>query len=189
MVAQIDASMPVLFINTEKLFPETIFYRDLLVQQLGLKDTREIRPDPATLAEHDPDGKLWKRNPDFCCLLRKTQPLDTALSGFSAWITGRKQIHGGARQSLAVIEAADGRIKINPLAHWSQDDLDSYAADHELPAHPLVEHGYQSVGCMPCTQPVLRGENPRDGRWRGTNKVECGIHLPRTRFDRPRENS
>ena len=103
-------------------------------------------------------------------------PLDRALVGIDAWITGRKRYQGRRRAVLPVIEAAEGRLKINPLASWSKDLLDDYFAEHKLPRHPLEEEGYLSIGCMPCTDRVAPGEDMRAGRWRGQNKDECGIH-------------
>ncbi len=127
---------------------------------------------------HDPGQDLWKSDTDACCNIRKVLPLDHALEGFDAWVTGRKRFHGGARMRLKVVEAADGKIKFNPLANWAKADLDAYAAEHDLPAHPLVEFGYPSVGCWPCTQPADSGDL-RAGRWAGSEKTECGIHVAR----------
>jgi phosphoadenosine phosphosulfate reductase len=182
MVATIDRSLPVIFLDTGKLFPETQAYRDELTALLGLKDVRVVRPDPAQLARVDKDGSLWRHAPDHCCHLRKTLPLEAALTGFSAWITGRKRFHGDVRSTLPVIEgdSATGRIKLNPVAPWSIEDLDHYRRFRNLPVHPLVAQGYRSVGCTTCTRPVGPGDGPRAGRWWGIDKTECGIHRPGT---------
>lgn len=179
MVAVIDPGTPVIFLDTEKLFGETLRYRDLLTHRLGLTDVRSIRPDPVRVQSLDPDGVLWYGNPDMCCYIRKVEPMRAALAGFSAWITGRKRFHGGERAQLPTVEAADdGRIKINPLAGWRRDDIERYFADHDLPRHPLEADGFLSIGCMPCTDRVKPGEGARAGRWRDLEKSECGIHLP-----------
>ncbi|MGP1394464.1 MAG: phosphoadenylyl-sulfate reductase [Inquilinaceae bacterium] len=178
LVARVDPATPVIFLDTGKLFAETLAYRDALVARLGLTDLRSVSPDPADLARHDPDGTLWSLDPDRCCHIRKTEPLDMALAGFDAWITGRKRFHGGGRATLPAIEGdeATGRIKINPLASWSADDIQRYLADRDLPVHPLVTKGYASIGCAPCTRAVSPGEAPRAGRWAWLDKTECGIH-------------
>lgn len=180
MIAQIDKATPVIFLDTGKLFPETLAYRDELVARLGLTDVRAIRPSGKQLAAYDPDGKLWQRDPDLCCSIRKTNPLDEALEGFEAWITGRKRSQGGTRANLEMVDSgADGRITVNPLAFWDDARIDEYFAEHDLPRHPLQAEGYASIGCATCTQRVQPGEDKRAGRWAGLDKVECGIHMPR----------
>jgi phosphoadenosine phosphosulfate reductase len=178
MVASIDRQTPVVFLETGKLFAETLAYRDELVAWLRLEDVRSIRPDPADLAQHDPDGTLWQREPDLCCHVRKTEPLDLALAGFAAWITGRKRFQGGARTTLPPIETdpVTGQIKLNPLAGWTLEDIRHYRRLRQLPLHPLVANGYPSIGCQPCTRPVGEGEAIRAGRWWHLDKTECGIH-------------
>lgn len=183
MVAGIDPATPVIFINTGKLFGETLRYRDRLAAQLALTDVRTIDPDARRVETLDADGVLWYGNPDMCCFVRRVEPLQRALAGFDAWISGRKAIHGGLRAGLSRIEVADdGRIKINALADWQKSDLDRYFERHQLPRHPLEADGFLSIGCMPCTDRVQPGEDPRAGRWRGSDKTECGIHLPATRW-------
>jgi phosphoadenosine phosphosulfate reductase len=180
MIAQVDKATPVIFLDTGKLFPETLAYRDDLVARLGLTDVRVIRPSGQQLAAYDPDGRLWQRDPDLCCAIRKTNPLDTALEGFDAWITGRKRSQGGTRADMNIVEAGpDGRITVNPLAFWDDAKLDAYFDQHDLPRHPLQSEGYASIGCATCTQRVQAGEDKRAGRWAGLDKNECGIHLPR----------
>ena len=179
MVAGIDPFLPVIFLDTEKLFAETLAYRDRLVSLLALRDVRTVRPNPARLALSDPSSDLVERDRDRCCAIRKVEPLALALEGFTASISGRKRFQGGRRGALRVFENDDdGRIKINPLAHWSAQDLKAYILAHDLPRHPLVADGYLSIGCIPCTDRVRAGEDSRAGRWRGSEKTECGIHLP-----------
>jgi phosphoadenosine phosphosulfate reductase len=180
MVATVDPSTPVIFLDTGKLFEETQDYREELTVLLGLRDVRVVRPEPAALARHDPDGRLWQREPDLCCHVRKTEVLERALGGFVAWITGRKRFQGGLRSALATIEGepASGRIKLNPLAPWSAEDVERYRLLRNLPAHPLVADGFASIGCMPCTRRNAPGEDARAGRWWGLDKTECGIHRP-----------
>lgn len=177
LVAEVAPSLPVVFLDTLKHFPETLRYRDRLVSRLGLTDVRSVKPDPARIATLDGDEGLWLRQPDLCCRIRKVEPLARALTGFDAWFTGRKRFQGGIRQRLPVFEREGERVKINPLASWSRDDVVAYRARHDLPAHPLVEQGFRSIGCMPCTDRVGDGEDERAGRWRGSQKTECGIHL------------
>jgi phosphoadenosine phosphosulfate reductase len=180
MVATVDRSTPVIFLDTGKLFEETQDYRQELTALLGLTDVRVVRPEPAALARHDPDGRLWQREPDFCCHIRKTEVLERALSGFAAWITGRKRFQGGLRSALPTLEGepARGRIKLNPLSPWSAEDVERYRLLRNLPAHPLVTEGFPSIGCLPCTRRVAPGVPARAGRWWGLDKAECGIHRP-----------
>ena len=167
-----------MFLDTGKLFPETLAYRDALVERLGLRDVRSVGPSAATLAAADPAGTLWQSDPDVCCWHRKVEPLDEALAGFPAWITGRNRFQGGMRGALPLIEREpDGRVKVNPLVSWSADDLRRYMDEHGLPRHPLEARGFRSIGCVPCTRATAPGEDPRAGRWAGRGKTECGIHL------------
>lgn len=170
---------PVLFIDTEMLFPETIAYQQELAEKLHLTDLRRIRPAQTQIAARDPEGLLHQASTDACCALRKTEPLERALSGFDGWITGRKRYQAGTRAALEFFEVEDGtgRIKVNPLAHWGREDIEDYIVNNRLPRHPLVARGYPSIGCAPCTSPVAPGEDPRAGRWRGSEKTECGIHF------------
>jgi len=179
MAAQIKPDIPVLFLDTGMLFGQTLDYRKQLVAKLGLTDVRDLRPQFQDLAIHDPGGDLWKTNTDACCNIRKVLPLDRALDGFDGWITGRKRFQGGDRMRLQVVEQGESQIKFNPLANWTKEQLDAYAAEHDLPPHPLVAFGYPSIGCWPCTAPVEEGGDTRAGRWAGSDKTECGIHLDR----------
>ncbi|MCP8891322.1 phosphoadenylyl-sulfate reductase [Sphingomonas faeni] len=178
MVAQVDVDVPVIFTNTQKMFGETLAYRDELSEKLGLTDLRVFRPDPRLLAIKDKTGLRWSYDPDGCCDLRKVEPLRRALAPFDAWISGRKGFQSGTRTALPRFEEDEGRLKINPLADWDKAKLDAYFAEHELPRHPLEAQGYLSIGCAPCTTKVAPGEDPRAGRWRSFDKVECGIHAP-----------
>jgi len=179
MVAAIDRSTPVIFIDTGKLFGETLRYRDALVKRLGLADLRVIGPDAAEVARRDPSGTLWHGNPDACCALRKVEPLERALQGFVAVISGRKRYQGGSRASLGAIEFAERRVQIDPLAGYNRERIEAEFRLRDLPPHPLEADGFLSIGCMPCTDRVGPDEDRRAGRWRGLAKTECGIHTHR----------
>jgi phosphoadenosine phosphosulfate reductase len=177
MVAEIDAATPVIFLDTGKLFGETLAYRDALAARLGLSDLRVVAPDPREVAHRDPQGTLWHSDADACCRLRKVEPLERALAGFAATISGRKRYHGGARSVVRAIEAVGSRIQVNPLAAYGRARVEREFSARGLPAHPLESQGFLSIGCMPCTDRVGPAEDRRAGRWRGQSKDECGIHL------------
>lgn len=177
MVAVLDRTVPVLFLDTQMLFPETLEYQRMLAKSLRLTDVRVISPAGDDIAGQDPGGMLNQSDPDACCALRKVEPLSRALDGFDAWITGRKRYQGGQRATLDFFETEGDRIKVNPLAHWMPGDVQDYIQNNGLPRHPLVEKGYPSIGCTPCTAPVAEGADPRSGRWQGRDKQECGIHF------------
>ncbi|WP_417685677.1 phosphoadenylyl-sulfate reductase [Roseibium sp.] len=177
MVAQVDPETPVVMVDTGKLFPDTLRYRDQLAEALGLTNVQSQKPAKDDLSEVDPSGMLWMSDTDACCHVRKVLPLDVALEGYGAWISGRKRHQAATRSSLSFFEWENGKVKVNPLADWSAADIISYAKARELPPHPLVAQGYPSIGCLPCTSKVKPGEDPRAGRWRGQDKTECGIHL------------
>jgi phosphoadenosine phosphosulfate reductase len=174
LVAQIDRNIPVIFLETDRHFAQTLAYRDELIERLGLTNVVNQRPDAEEAAAEDPKGDLWRKDSDACCALRKVRPLDRVLSGYEAWATGRKRFQGGLRANLAIIEFDGVHFKVNPLAEWTPEDIAAYTALHDLPAHPLVEQGFPSIGCWPCTKPAE--SNDRSGRWAGTDKTECGIH-------------
>lgn len=177
LVAGVDATIPVIFLDTAKLFPQTLQYRDALVARLGLADVRSIRPDPLAVARRDPIGAVWASDPDACCALRKAEPQESALAGFHLVITGRKRYQTAARERLPLLEATqDGRYRLNPLAAWTSEMIEEYRVAQDLPAHPLAAEGYPSIGCRHCTDRVAPGEDTRAGRWRGRGKVECGMH-------------
>ena len=182
IVARIDPSVPVLFLETGKHFEETLAYRDALVSRLGLTGLRNLQPDVDLLAKRDESGLRWSYDPDGCCEIRKVAPLARGLAGFDATLTGRKAFQSTTRATLPRFEVdhsdAEGRLKINPLIDWTPDDIQAWLDDNDLPRHPLVAAGYPSIGCAPCTNQVAPGEDPRSGRWKGWDKVECGIHTP-----------
>ena len=176
LVADIDPATPVLFLQTDRHFSETLTYRRDIAAMLGLLDVRDLRPDPAEARRDDPTGELWYYDPDACCALRKVRPLDRALAGVDAWITGRKRHQAATRERLPFVELEGNRIKLNPLADWDRAAIDAAIEARGLPRHPLVAAGYRSIGCANCTRAVGEGEDARAGRWAGLRKVECGIH-------------
>lgn len=176
MVAEADPAAPVIFVDTLKMFPETLAYRDELIARLGMTQLNVIQPRAETLSKRDETGLRWSYDPDGCCDIRKVEPLARGLQGVEAWISGRKGFQSRTRSGLPRFEIEDGRLKINPLADWTKDDLNAYFEAHDLSRHPLEAEGYLSIGCAPCTSVVKPGEDPRAGRWRGWDKVECGIH-------------
>ena len=178
LIAQADRNVPVLFLDTGKHFPETLEYRDLLVERLGLTNLQILRPDAEQLAARDDSGLRWSYDPDGCCEIRKVVPLEKALAPLDASITGRKAFQSSTRAALPRFELDGDRLKVNPLIDWNKADIDAYFAEHDLPRHPLEAQGYPSIGCAPCTSKVKPGEDPRAGRWRGWDKTECGIHTP-----------
>ena len=178
LVAQVDPSLPVYFLETGKHFAETLDYVETLKKQLGLSNVIAIHPDPADIKRFDPNGELWETDPDSCCHIRKTEPLEPITEQFGGWVTGRKRFQTKERGVLPHFElTSDDRIKVNPLAYFTDADVNQYKIDHGLPEHPLFSKGYKSIGCAPCTSVVAEGEDPRAGRWRGLNKKECGIHF------------
>ena len=177
LVADIDPNTPILFLNTGKLFGETLRYRDRLQDVLGLGDVRSLSPSLEERNKKDPEGTLWSRDADACCDFRKTIPLNRALEPFQAQITGRKRFQTRERADMLPVEYFDGRYRFNPLWQWDLQQLEAFTERNNLPRHPLVEDGYPSIGCMPCTRRVQAGEDYRAGRWSGLDKDECGIHL------------
>ena len=177
IAADVDPAIRVVFLDTGWLFEETLTYRDTLTKLFGLKDVRTMHPLNEILDREDKDHDLWFSNPDQCCFIRKVEPLARALQPFGAWINGRKRFQGGDRASIPVVEADGARLKFNPLANVSAEELKALYAAMNLPPHPLVASGFSSIGCMPCTTRTKPGEDPRAGRWRDRNKIECGIHV------------
>ena len=181
LVSRIDASIPVLFLDTGKHFPETLAYRDELTDRFGLNRV-DLYPDLAELEARDNTGLRWSYDPDGCCELRKVKPLENALARYDASLTGRKAFQSSTRANLPRFEVdmadAQGRLKINPLIDWDAQRIAAYFEEHDLPRHPLIERGFASIGCSPCTRAIKPGEDPRSGRWAGWDKVECGIHKP-----------
>lgn len=175
MATQISPDIPVIFINTGKLFPETLVYRDELVKLLGLTNVKTVLPTMTDIRENDPDDTLWESDPDKCCMIRKILPLKSVIRNYSALINGRKRYHGWQRINLPLFEQDGTHTKINPLAYWSYEQIEEYRQMHNLPEHPLVKQGYTSIGCVSCTsKPCVKGD-VRSGRWPGLEKSECGI--------------
>ncbi|MCI5045445.1 MAG: phosphoadenylyl-sulfate reductase [Aquisalinus sp.] len=177
LAAQVKPDTPIIFLETGKHFAQTLSHKKKLINEFGLTNVLEIKPDQAIIQENDLKGDLWRHNADQCCDIRKVQPLKAALTGFDGWITGRKQFQNSARLRLPFFEDSGTHIKVNPLARLSLEDITTYMEQHNLPQHPLVAQGFPSIGCWPCTHPVTADEDVRAGRWRGQGKTECGIHL------------
>lgn len=180
VMADVDPAIPVIFLDTGWLFEETLAYRDTLIAALGLKDVRSIRPAEEALSRDDPDRDLWFSDPDACCRIRKVEPLARGLTPFSAWINGRKRFQGNARADIPVVEDDGARLKFNPFANVTREEIEAIFVRAKLPRHPLIASGFLSVGCMPCTSRTSEGEDERAGRWRGRPKTECGIHTMKT---------
>lgn len=177
LIANVDPTLPVLFLDTGKHFGETLDYRDALAVDFGLRNIQVIHPDPILLSERDAGGTLHQRDTDACCDIRKVEPMARGVAPYAAWFTGRKRFQAATRTRLDAFEAVGERIRINPLARWTTEDQANYMRQHALRENPLVAYGYLSIGCFPCTQPVKPGEDARSGRWAGQAKTECGIHL------------
>ncbi len=186
LVAEIDPATPVLFLETQKHFPQTLDYARDLTRHFGLTSVHWLTPDAQLLGRIDANGELWKTQPNRCCWLRKVEPLNRAVKelGIKALITGRKRYQTSERSEMEAIELdEEGVFRINPLAFWDKDRQKSEVSARNLPEHPLVAQGYPSIGCAPCTQPVAKGQDERAGRWAHTigiedeQKTECGIHL------------
>jgi len=173
LVAQVDPSAPVIFLDTGELFDETVEYRYALERKLGLSNVIVVRPtDEDRKAAED----LWQTDADRCCELRKVRPLAKAVAGFDVLIDGRKRVHSAERGALPTVQQAGDVLKVSPLATWSEDHIEAHFVARALPRHPLVAQGYRSIGCWPCTRPTKPGEPARAGRWAGSAKTECGIH-------------
>jgi phosphoadenosine phosphosulfate reductase len=168
----------VIFLDTGYHFAETIGTRDAVAATLPVT-VRTITP-AQTVAEQDAHygPRLFERDPDRCCALRKVAPLESALTPYRAWASGLRRDEAISRRSVRVVEwdAKRGMVKLNPIAAWTQDDVDAYVAANGVLVNPLLYDGYGSVGCAPCTRRLLEGEDSRAGRWAGTSKIECGLH-------------
>lgn len=178
MLQDVAPEVRVVFINTGFHFPETLAYRDEIVRRLGLRHFVELHPVmPRDEFARTHGLDLYARDPDLCCQINKVEPLRRYLPGVRAWINGRRRDQAATRNDIHVVEVMrDGLHKVNPLAGWTSRDTFYYMEQHGLPTHPLFEQGYSSIGCAPCTRPVLAGDDERSGRWAGQNKTECGIH-------------
>lgn len=184
LAAQVNPDIKVVFLDTQKHFRETLHYRDMLVQDLGLTNLENIIPNRSEVAKHDSNGDLYQSNPDLCCTLRKVDPLAGALSRYKARITGRKRYQTPDRREMPIYEIGQNMTKINPLAYWTAKDVTAYMRKHDLPPHPMLSLGFLSIGCQPCTTRVTDGEDPRAGRWRNFDKTECGIHYINGRWEK-----
>ena len=180
VMSDVDPAIPVIFLDTGWMFEETLAYRDTLIEKLGLRDVRSVRPAQEALQREDRERDLWFSNADACCRIRKVEPLARALKSFAAWINGRKRFQGGLRATIAVVEDDGARLKFNPFANISRKEIAAIYRNANLPQHPLVASDFQSIGCMPCTSRTAPGEDTRAGRWRGRDKTECGIHIPKS---------
>jgi phosphoadenosine phosphosulfate reductase len=179
LAAEVKPGIDVIFLDTGYHFPETIGTRDA-VSQIYPVNLINVTPS-RTVAEQDAElgPRLYGRNPDLCCYLRKVVPLERALDPYDAWITGVRREETDARSDTQVVEWDPKRamVKVNPIASWSQERVDAYIAEHGVVLNPLVDEGYPSIGCATCTLPVKPGADPRSGRWAGTGKTECGLHI------------
>lgn len=184
MVSKINPDLPIVFLDTGKHFRETLAYRDQLVKTFGLTNFQNIRPDSTELSAEDPDGLLNQSEPDACCNLRKVRPLDRVIQQYAVRITGRKRYQTRQRANMGILEMGGEQIKLNPLAYWSAKDVTAYIRRYDLPPHPMLTLGYLSIGCQPCTTRVVEGEDPRAGRWRHSDKTECGIHLVNGKWEK-----
>ncbi len=173
LVAEVDPGMPVIFLDTNELFDETLEYRYQLERRLGLTNVVVVRPNDQELALAE---DLWRTDEDRCCELRKIRPLARAVAGYAGLVDGRKRAHGFEREHLTTLENAGGVLKISPLANWRAEEIEAHFLRRNLPRHPLVAQNYRSIGCWPCTRPVDPGQPARAGRWAGKGKSECGIH-------------
>ncbi len=183
MLAGLGRPVPVFFLDTGLLFPETYELRERIQARYDLQ-IRSVRPRESVRAQAATHGDaLWDRDPDACCKLRKVEPLRGALSELDAWITGVRRDQSTSRGSTSLVEwdHAYGLVKVNPLADWNRARVFAYLAAQDVPYNPLLEQGYRSIGCAPCTHPVSADADPNDeraGRWAGTAKTECGMHYP-----------
>ena len=176
MISEIDRSLPIILLNTNFLFKETIEYKDYLIGKFKFSNFKEVSPSIEDLKINDSKGKLWKEDPDLCCNIRKVLPLQKELQKYDAWISGRKSYHEGERTNLKFFEYINKKIVVNPLAKEKQNFVNSYFKLHNIERHPLFESGYQSLGCTHCTVKTSMIDSPRSGRWANKIKTECGIH-------------
>jgi phosphoadenosine phosphosulfate reductase len=178
MLSAINPGTRIFYLDTDLLFPETYTLRDQLEALYGVRFERRATSLSLDAQAAEYGERLWERRPDLCCQLRKVEPLRQMLKGLRAWVTAIRRDQSPARAGAAIVERDEkfGLIKINPLAGWSTRDVWSYIVKHDVPYNRLHDRGYPSIGCVPCTTPVQIGEDPRAGRWRGTVKIECGLH-------------
>ncbi|MFB4308992.1 phosphoadenylyl-sulfate reductase [Actinomadura sp. GTD37] len=179
LVSKVKPGIDVLFVDTGYHFAETVGTRDAVeavypVNVINVTPSRTVEEQEAALGP-----RLFGRNPDLCCHLRKVEPLGRALEGYMAWFSGIRRDETASRRERRVVEwdRKRGMVKVNPILDWTQDEMDDYIEDNGVLVNPLHYDGYPSIGCAPCTRPVSPGEDPRSGRWAGMGKTECGIHL------------
>jgi phosphoadenosine phosphosulfate reductase len=172
IAVQAAPEIEVVFLDTGYHFAETLWYVDQVRRRYDL-NLNVVTPAPEITLDD-----RWQHDPDGCCAARKVEPLQRALDGKSAWLSGLRRTETAARANAPIVSYDVGRglVKVNPLATWSDLDVKGYARDRDLPVHPLTDRGYVSIGCWPCTAPVQDGDDPREGRWAGSDKTECGLH-------------
>jgi len=176
MISEIKKDLPIIMLNTNFLFDETLEYKNYLLKRFKLMNCKEIFPDSFDLEVSDKKDDLWKKNRDLCCNIRKVIPLQKELERYSSWISGRKSYQEGERKRIKLFEYLNGKVVINPLAYVEKDFVDSYFKSKKINRHPLFEKGYLSIGCVHCTVKTIDINDPRSGRWHNTLKTECGIH-------------
>ncbi len=198
MVSQVSKDIPVLFLETGYHFPETLEYKKKLTGLFGLRNVQDLVADKQRREKlvADYNGVPYEKNPDLCCQINKVEPLDAAIKGFEAWMSGIRRGQTDARKSIRIVEEYEGGLaKISPLANMTSRDSWWYIKEHNIPQHPLYEKGYMSIGCWPCTRPIQAGDDERSGRWAGKSKTECGIHTfkektaPEKEKETPEDNS
>ncbi len=176
LIALTTPQMPVFFLDTGFHFPETLLYRDRLIETLNL-NVQVLTPELGHDGFRIEFGDLYRRDPDRCCHINKVEPLQRAMQGLNGWISGVRRDQTAHRRVTPIVSReANGLIKVCPMANWSRRDVWQYISDHSLPEHPLLAQGYMSVGCAPCTRAIGAGEDERAGRWAGQEKTECGLH-------------
>lgn len=190
LASRLNLRLPVYFLDTGFLFPETLATRQAFVERYGI-EVMDVRPERSVEDQAELYGpELYRRDPDLCCHLRKVLPLQRVLAQLDAWVTGLRRDQGPTRATVEILEEhrlPDGRsiVKVNPLAHWTRQEAWTYILEHGLPYNPLLDRGYRSLGCQPCTRPVAPDAPERSGRWAGTGKQECGLHTFTTRLEAP----
>lgn len=180
MVSRVNPNIAVFFLETGFHFPETIKYKEELTERFGLKNVIDLKADSARREKllADNQNVPYEKNPDLCCQINKVEPLDQAIKGYDAWMSGIRRKQTDFRKSIRIVEEYEGGMfKISPLANFTSRDIWWYLKEHQIPQHPLFEKGYMSIGCWPCTRPIQDGDDERSGRWAGKSKTECGIHL------------
>lgn len=177
ILSRIDKSIPIYFINTGFHFPETVRFRDEVTEAFGL-NTIDLKSDVPKFMQRDPEGKLlFTSDPDHCCYLNKTQPMDAILRSKDVWINGVRADQSAVRAAMKVEQPAQhGAIRFHPMLDWNAKMIWQYQKEYNLPKHPLEEKGFVSIGCEPCTRKLDPDMQEREARWFGLNKVECGLH-------------